>query len=605
MELQNNILILANESKFKIIIEALPDDILEEYNNEIFYFEKGKAYLSINSIELGITQEEKNELALNCFLKVCDLNKENEDAYFYIGEIKRTQREYSEAIEEFSKVIRLNAQYSDAYIGRGLAYKEVQYLELALPDFEKAINITPDYGKPYLYKAQTLLILEKVDESFEFVEKAINLSTSDSDAYLLKSIILEKKGDYEEALNNLSLSIIHNTKNGEAYWRRYRINKSMGHLDELERDLKLASKYSKNSSLSVEDVYQLLDERISDAIKPLLFKQLHKVLSAFENASYKEDIKRICFEISDSQDSIKSTAKLNNIKSVIHYTKLTSLLDMIRGDYGYLRYYNAVYMNDPNEGELLLDILDPEIKRFYKSVVSRRDDQNNCYLGCFTPIKNNRGENLSDNLVMWRTYGKGEDNEDGKGCSIEIDVDFFRHSDELNKSTDVNRSVNHKQSIHQVLYFNSSNDSLEFMGERENKLCKENIKVLNNNILELLNYKKENKDENDAIDEFIFQTLSEIRYLFKSSDFAFENELRVIIYKPIDDPEINIHSIADHKSLPHKLYCNSSNYLLHYIKKVILGPKMKDKKHWMFLEYLFKKNKNYQMKIKNSTIVFQ
>ena len=56
-------------------------------------------------------------------------------------------------------------------------------------------------------------------------------------------------------------------------------------------------------------------------------------------------------------DEIRMHTAMNVTDDVVHYTKLKVADIIVSNDDSRLRYYNVVYMNDPEEGKVLLDCL--------------------------------------------------------------------------------------------------------------------------------------------------------------------------------------------------------------------------------------------------------
>ena len=111
-----------------------------------------------------------------------------------------------------------------------------------------------------------------------------------------------------------------------------------------------------------------------------------------------------------------------------------------------------------------------------------------------------------------------------------------------------------------------------------------------------------------AINKIIYRFLTEIRYLFKSSDYAFENELRVIQYAlPSSNIKDNLVKVDDNGglSLPRRLYIESNKPVRQYISKIYLGPKVPNPQIWMYLETTMKMKGYNKMELKISETKFQ
>jgi len=82
------------------------------------------------------------------------------------------------------------------------------------------------------------------------------------------------------------------------------------------------------------------------------------------------------------------------------------------------------------------------------------------------------------------------------------------------------------------------------------------------------------------IENKIFKQLSTISFLFKSADYMYENEVRVIKSVPRDSELIKSSEVKI-PGLPKKrLYIESNNEILPFIKKIHLGPKVENHQQW-------------------------
>lgn len=126
----------------------------------------------------------------------------------------------------------------------------------------------------------------------------------------------------------------------------------------------------------------------------------------------------------------------------------------------------------------------------------------------------------------------------------------------------------------------------------------EEIEVINNSLLVL----KEKVGAIDKVNESILyekvdECLEEIRYLFKSADYSYESELRVLKYMPLepDNPNIKIDDSGEFA----KLYIERENPIK--LSEVIFGPKFPNPENVTPLLYLLDKN----IKFRRSEISFR
>ena len=267
---------------------------------------------------------------------------------------------------------------------------------------------------------------------------------------------------------------------------------------------------------------------------------------------------------------------------------------------GKTRLYNANYMNDPEEGIVIEQILG----------LDRRDvlEPSSWFLMSFT--------NKTDDLAMWSQYG-----DDAKGVCLVL------REDDFSRFTSFNDVSWRKEAIPLVETMNKIESTLSYdlkgspnelnnikptvavkdEGKRSKSEKKENVQKGNSDYLyriayvkhieenlklertelfekseieeleKLLNSLKEKLDIGSKVTEENYQDaisecIEEIRYLFKSVDYKYENELRILRYANLDPSNDKIK--IDKTSGIGKLYVERENPI--QIEKVIFGPKFQN-----------------------------
>ena len=288
---------------------------------------------------------------------------------------------------------------------------------------------------------------------------------------------------------------------------------------------------------------------------------------------------------------------------------------------GKTRLNNANYMNDPEEGIILENILKLEKRNplepsswFLMSFTSKTDDLamwsqygNNAEGVCIVLKENDfaRYHSLSD--LPW--YQKNSDKQIGHKMksSIEIQNDNSLNESDKEKSTRGNESAqnyedkystpnNDMDYLYRVAYVHYSDD--QFYIEETELFTSAEVTRLEELLGDL---KSELRDYKNSEDPFykkaIANCIEEIRYLFKSVDYKYENELRILRYANLDlsNKEIKI----DKTSGVGKLYVERENSI--QIGEVIFGPKFPNPEYVTPLLKLLDKEINY----KKSTIKFR
>ena len=288
---------------------------------------------------------------------------------------------------------------------------------------------------------------------------------------------------------------------------------------------------------------------------------------------------------------------------------------------GKTRLNNANYMNDPEEGVILEDILKLEKRNplepsswFLMSFTSKTDDLamwsqygNNAEGVCIVLNENDfaRYHSLSD--LPW--YQKNSDKQIGHKMksSVEIQNDNSLNEYDKEKSIRGNESVQNYEDKHSTLntnmdylyrvaYVHYSND--QFNIEESELFTNEEVTRLKGLLEDL---KSELRDYKNSGDPFykkaIGDCIEEIRYLFKSVDYKYEEELRILQFanlKP-DNDDIKI----DYSPEFGKLYLERKEKI--QIGEVIFGPKFPNPEYVTPLLKLLDENIDY----KKSTIKFR
>ena len=306
-------------------------------------------------------------------------------------------------------------------------------------------------------------------------------------------------------------------------------------------------------------------------------------------------VQQIKYELGLKDEDINRKLKFG------HYTSGKALQSILGKEYkedkdpfsisGKTRLNNANYMNDPEEGVILEDILKLEKRDplepsswFLMSFTSKTDDLamwsqygNNAEGVCIVLKKNDFARYHSLSVLSW--YQKNSDKQIGHKMksSVEIQNDNSQNESDKDKSTRGNESVQNYEDKHSTpnndmdyLYRVAYVSGDQFDIEETELFTHEEVTRLTG-LLE--NLKSELRDYKNFRDQFyekaIGDCIEEIRYLFKSVDYKYEEELRILQYANLipDNKKIKI----DYSPEFGKLYVERENPI--QIEKVIFGPK--------------------------------
>lgn len=232
-------------------------------------------------------------------------------------------------------------------------------------------------------------------------------------------------------------------------------------------------------------------------------------------------------------------------EDVYHFTKLETLKLLISPDARF-RLHNAEFLNDPSEGQVLLeqlahyikenDKIDPGLLSWLRSIgtvdVHKTFRPNNTYIASFQSAE---GMTLG-NLPMWYTYA-----DSCKGCAIKFAVDSFNCN------------------LYRVHY--SEYEAEEFLHDFISILSKHWSR-----------YGPDVPDGSTFFWNIAADILSQSTYLFKDHNFSYENEVRAIMFCPPQKAH-RAAEIRDGELLP-RTFCETP----FEIKHVIFGPAVSDPK---------------------------
>lgn len=560
-ELYNEAKALYDAGKYHEVIALLDDVLLDKYKHAPLFNIRGMAY--------GNTKD--FDSAFKDYDKAIRLKPDYAEAYNNRGITWGNKGEYDKAFADYDEAIRISPRKANVYYNRGNAWKNKGEYDKAIADYNEAIRLKDDYAGIYNNRGIAWDSKGEYDKAIADYNETIRLLPEHPFAYNNRGFSKEKKGEYENALADFEKAITLDPNYINAKNNRDRVKALLGQQLAIDED-----------SLSSIQLF----------VRMLAATQI--------NEGVQKTILQLCAEtLKNAIDKIRAHAG-SNITSVVtntevaHYTKL-NVADIIATNKdadSKLRYYNAVYMNDPEEGIVLLSCMDDDVQQCYANAAKQEED--NIYIGSFLPASRHE-----DELVMWRTYGKDTNGNEGAGCSIVINTGFFDTYDA--KDGYINTQMTAKdnatiqdatpQCLYRVLYYNKHHDGKDikkFNCSTGDDIAND-VTALNDCLKKLIDVKNEHANDNEIaemIDKVIYHLLSEVRYFFKSADYEFENEVRVIQFVPKNNKLLHI----DAASNPKRVYIESNNVIQPFIEKIILGPKVPNPKQWMYLDVALRQN---------------
>ena len=371
-----------------------------------------------------------------------------------------------------------------------------------------------------------------------------------TDPHVAKVPKYYSSGDYDRAIEKFDKAIAADPNNSSTYVRRAQVYF-----------------LNKRYALSFQDILKAieLEPKKKSRIAPAyIASQLDTVSEPFQIKSFKYFI-NIWITINKIKRKL-----LEKDATVTHYTSLDVLKKLLSGKR--FRFYNATYMNDPEEGKIFFKILKEENKKFKIDVEkifyeNSTDFYSPAYIGSFTTVNDPQ----EDELLLWRTYGKQKNEDAGGACLIFKNSCFSENVDPglgsmQMQEEHLDQKVPTRPCLYKVVYQKNMKNVVglcEIMEGLANQLGYINKRCLRKN---------QNKEEKDVIRALVRELLDEIRFLFKGDHYSDENEMRVVSmqYTPVDSDPPNSDIKEDKDHFPPRLYWNAPEGF--HFDKVLLGP---------------------------------
>ena len=273
---------------------------------------------------------------------------------------------------------------------------------------------------------------------------------------------------------------------------------------------------------------------------------------------------------------------------VTHYTSLHTLKDLANKER--FRFYNAAYMNDPEEGRVFFDIIEKSVASV-KEVFYEKDEDplysSPAYIGSFIKVGSD-SQKQRDKLFLWRTYGKHNGQEAAGACLI------FRHEETYFAKT-YDQQVGEMQQLQSKLSMVAGDlknpeerqhskpalYKILYMDEETEKELSKELEELAESLEQVKNYVSEIEDNRkNRLKRLARELLDNIRFLFKASHYKEEQEVRVVqfyYYNENMSQEPNEIKV-DTEQIPPRFYLDAHESFR--FDKVILGPEAQGVREW-------------------------
>ncbi|WP_024407982.1 DUF2971 domain-containing protein [Streptococcus suis] len=327
--------------------------------------------------------------------------------------------------------------------------------------------------------------------------------------------------------------------------------------------------YTSENWANVREFLSVCKEQLSESKYAYWLDMLHKAKD--------KDIDHL-FKATKACKTILHLLRVNpkDLTHLSHYTALETLPKILLGEKdddgrmirkngkvemaGRYRFYNANYMNDPEEGKLLHKWLEAEKES----------------VGQVSPFYLMSLTTESDHLPMWVQYGR-----DGKGICVTLHDDLFEVKNSRAEHELIARATDLKQQEDEEETDGQDKPKISPLKEGERftpyRICYMSDTSLYGNLFDPAELEKIEEELANLKDIFtassqkkeIYQIMEEIRFLFKSADYVTENEVRLLKYADLKSDKILLDETGD--GVP-RLYVEQDGHVK--IKKITFGPKV-------------------------------
>lgn len=501
------------------LTNTISEEVLKGYKNKIVFFRKDWNDSNFYTLFVMIYFDDNNLKEILVNIKIChfDLKIDIEGENDIITFLKRDQKldvhleiEKDMLSSKYISIILGNKNYYELIhkFGKDKAHIILSSLR-EISTINDNENLTEMRGKEWFSKS-----FVRYAEDNKMVSFTIG-----------KNKLLIEENSYE-VLNNLSDYSVKFEANIDDFYNWSK--EYIFDINEAKQILSLIKFIKDKDSQRNKELEKEVLEKLKEDFKNYLdfVKEIDGILSI--NGEFYSIVKNI-------KEILKIKEKEVNTLKIGHYTSLTTMYKLINDNNpkdSYLRLTNGRQMNDPLEGRVLLDYITREENNLEKEE----------WKPTFWYISSATSE--MDSLPMWKQYG-----EDASGVMLVYDSNFIKKILEVPKVY-----------IYKVAYIKINEDKFEIVSNKnisddERKNLEENIKKL-----------KEMKKSEMSIPE-----LSNLSFLFKKSDYAYESEYRIVIDTEDGRNEISVQNGVDEIRF---LYVYLEKALQY--SKVIFGPKSKE-----------------------------
>ncbi|OOQ58601.1 hypothetical protein BC343_08015 [Mucilaginibacter pedocola] len=453
---------------------------------------------------------------------------------------------FDAALNDFNKSISLDNSSAALFYNRGTFWlNQKEYIQ-AIKDFDNAIKLDSFYVKAYSNRGMSFANLKRYEEALADYNTIIKLDEGNARAYSNRGITLTKVGDFENAIQDFNKAISIDSNYRKAFFNRAIVHRKLENYTQALQDYESYLKLLPDDDNYKRKIAIAESEELSEIIANRWLDEINKLV---------QKIKELL---------------LFDKPCVTHYTSLSAAKSMIL-DNSLFRLSEGAYLNDTSEGRELFHYLSfTTTKQKEESIEDYFVERP--FIGSFV------ADNKNDDLTLWRMYGK-EANIEARGCALTIFKDQFiaNLESKLNPLIELEAmpQMEGKFTFYRVAYKNDQEFFIPEAPRTKNRKLNRLLKKLKEQ-LEVLNEAQKNT---------VKVILNDIAYLFKSVEYQYEQEVRLVVQG------VGFKKIIQKATNPPRVYIKLIN-IIPILQKITLGPKVERADEWAAaFNYHIKKRK--------------
>ena len=531
---------------------ATPEDLLQQAKA----LNKKKKYIEV--IEL-LTDE-----ILESYQNA-DLFAEKAQAYYRLGEKYAFSNENEKAIEAYSRAISIFPPKVVAYFDLGMLYKYQKEFQKGEEILRRALEIDPNSSLIYYGLTSIFIESKNFDEALINSKKALEIDPHYLNYSQLGDVYMGLN-NFAEAIKSYDKAIELNPKDPYRYYLRAKAHVSNENyefaISDYEKYIELENKasdyYTSVAKSKIVELKKIIKDQYYSPISELVGKI--KVLLLFQDTC------------------------------VTHYTGLSVAKALIL-DKSKFRLSEGAFLNDTSEGQELFKYLPDIRKNTPKNETVALPFINKPFIGSFV------SEKKLDDLTLWRMYGK-ENKDEARGCALTLDKDKLLENlkDSLiaDGRTDKPEIKDGEFSFYRIAYRKEGQEELFIIPGATKEIEDSLNKYMNDLKLCVQTFLEKRTEPSDI--QNLLELLNTIAYLFKSAEYQYEHELRLVV------EGVGFEKIIDSNLL--RVYIELVP-ICPFIRKITLGPKIERADEWAAAFYYSLDKQNFHPEILISHLPFK